>query len=245
MENIQAIEERKQKVAEAAGIDLNKVAQVRLDIQKMLESGLLIDIDLHGFSCLRVGVSWEELGIRLDDKRRDRMSTGTKYLAPAVYVKKLTSLEVRFRQCLDRFSSDVTVFRPWRWLPFSAYDEWKEAWEALKVELEALKAEIVTNYDNIQDENRRYFEGVARRAWKAYQAPYDGEAVVVTEDGVFGDYQTFEDFIVDSALAKMPAIEFVKHGIYPDYKTGYAVTPARSHSDVCRTGKGTGREVGG
>jgi len=222
MQNLQTIEDRKKNVALAAGIDLEKVHRVRLDINKMLEAGLLVDVDLHGFSCLRAGVSWEELGINIEDDRRSRMSTGTKYLAPVKYVKKLTSLEVRFRQCLDRYSSDVMIFRPWRWLPFSAYDEWVADWKTLIKELEILKAEIVANYDNIQDENRRYFEQVARRAWKAYQLPYEGKAA---GGRAFEDYQAFEDHIIDSALAKTPRIEFIKEGIYPDYKTGYAITP--------------------
>jgi len=169
VENIQAIEQRKRDVALVAGVDLEKVKQVRLDIAKLLQTGLLLDVDLHGFSCLRAGVTWEELGIRTGDNRRDRMSTGVKYLAPAKYVKRLVSLDVRFRACLDRFSSDVVILRPWRWLPFTAYNDWLEAWKALIVELEDLKAEIIAAYDNIQDENRRYFEGVALRAWKAYQ----------------------------------------------------------------------------
>lgn len=222
---METVEERKANVAQVAGVDLDKVAQVRLDIGKMLDAGLLIDIDLHGFSCLKAGVSWEELGIGDGDDRKARMSTGVKYLAPAEVVKKLTSLEVRFRQCLDKYSFDVEGFKPWRWLPFTAYESWRQDWQALNADLNALKAEIIAAYENITDENRRYFEQVAGRAWKSYQSQYVGEIVVQVNGRVFETYEAFENYIVTAALAKMPKVEFIAEGIYGDYKTGYLVTP--------------------
>lgn len=225
MESLNVIEGRKEKVAHEAGIDLDKVQQVRLDIAKMLDAGLLIDIDLHGFSCLKAGVSWAELGIGDDDDRKARMSAGVKYLAPAEFVKRLTSLEVRYRQCLDRYSFDVDGFKPWRWLPFTAYAEWKADWQALAIDLAALKAEIVAAYDNIQDENRRYFEGVARQAWKSYTGQYGADVVVQVNGRLFQTFLQFEEYVVSAALAKMPRIEFISDGIYADYKTGYLTIP--------------------
>ena len=225
MDSITAIENRKFNVAMAAGVDLDRVKQVRLDIGKLLDAGLLIDIDLHGFSCLKTGVSWEELGINGGDERRSRLTTGTKYLAPAEYVKRLTSLEVRFRQALDKYSFDVDGFKPWRWLPFTAYDEWRHEWESLKAELAEFKHDLAAAWDNILDENRRYFEGVAKTAWRAYQAPYDGQAAVVAGGYAFETYAAFEVFIVESALARMPRLEFIENCIFPDYKTGYMITP--------------------
>lgn len=221
---LQAVTERQHTVAQVAGIAVEHIAQVRLDIAKMLDNGLLIDIDLHGFSCLKTGVSWEELGINLEDDRRMRMSTGMKFLAPAHYVKRLTSLEVRFRQCLDKYGAYIAVFRPWRWLPFSAYSQWQSDWQALVAELQAFKIALINDYESCVDENRRYFEQVARAAWRAYQAPYQGQAVVVTAGRAFATYPQFEDFIITAALSKMPTVDFIQHGIYPDYKTGYMVT---------------------
>jgi len=215
---------RKEEVSRVTGIGEDRITEVRLDMGKLLEEGLLVDADLHGFSCLRAGVSFEELGIAGKDKRRERITAGTKRLAPPKYVRKMTSLEVRLRQCLDKYSFDVQGFKPWRWMPFTAYQEWQADTARIVAELRALIAEIIENYDAIQDENRQYFSQIARRAWQAYQLPYDGEAVVVAGGRAFEDYQVFEDYIVDNALAKMPTIEFLQSDVYFDYKTGYLFT---------------------
>lgn len=224
METINVIETRKQKAAQAAGVDLDAVQQVRFDISKMLDSGLLIDIDLHGFSLLKSGVNWEELGISDGDSRRDRMSAGVKYLAPAEYVKRLVSFEVRYRQSLDRYSFDTACFRPWRYQPFTAYDEWKREWDQLNAALEEFKADFVAHYDEIEENNRVYFIGVARRAWESYNL-HAGDAVETKSGRVFTDYADFESYIVGAALAKFPSVEAIQHGIYAEYHTGYVVTP--------------------
>lgn len=223
METIKGVEQRKSDIAQAAGVDLDKVSQVRFDISRMLDNGILVDIDLHGFSCLKSGVRWEELGIPADDDRRNRMSAGVKYLAPAEFVKRLQSLETRYRQCLDRYSFDATSFKPWRWLPFTAYDEWKAEWVALNADLESLKADFVANYDAIKADNTAYFTGVARRAWESYNL-HGGDAIEV-KSRIFSAYADFEKYIVEQALAGLPTAEQFQYGVYAEYHTGYLVTP--------------------
>jgi len=215
-----------EKVAEITGQNSDNIAAVQLDISRMLELGLLVDVDLHNFSILKAGVSWAELGINQKDERRSRMRTGTKYLAPAKYVKKLQTLEVRLRQCLDKYAYNVTGFRPWRWVPFTAYESWQADWNDLLKELDALKKLILAHYEDIQAENREYFVEVAKKAWRALQAGRDGydEAVVVIKGKAFEDYYAFEDYIVLSALERMPTPADI-YAISADYHTGYLVAP--------------------
>ncbi len=224
------IDARLASVAEVTGEDAGNIQQVRMDISKLLDQGLLIDIDLHGFSMLKASTSWEELGIRSDDKRRNRISRGQKNLAPTHYVNRLQSLDTRFRQVLDKYSFKVTGFLPWRWLPLTAYTEWKKEHDELKVQLEAIKAEILAHWEEIEAENEEYFQAVARRAWKSYNTP-DDESVVRTPDGkVLAGYDAFEAHIVDAALAKMPTKGEIRTGIWADYRTGFLITPPEAQA---------------
>ncbi len=217
--------ERGIKAAQVAGVETARMRQVRLDIGKMLDAGLLIDVDLHGFSALKASVSWAELGIADDDERRQRMGTGVKFLAPAQYVKALNSLETRFRQSLDRFGYDMDGFKPWRWMAFDDYAEWQAQWKVLCSALTDLRLDIIVHYDEIVAENRAYFQGVARRAWQNIRAQITTGAVAQIGGRVYANYEDFEERIVTTALAKLPSVEFLHTGIFADYKTGYLVTP--------------------
>jgi hypothetical protein len=204
---------------------------VRMDIGRMLEIGLLIDVDVHGLSMLKTGVTWEDLGVRPQDARRKRITRGQKYLAPAKYVKALDSIETRLRLSLYRHTEELDAFRPWYWMPFTAYDHWKAEWAELLTELEKIKDDLLDHYEEIIEKNREYFEGVAKRAWAAYQAGRDEDAVVITKDkkgkvtGAYRDFDEFREHVVEGALEKMPSRHAIKRGIYADYKTGYLITP--------------------
>jgi hypothetical protein len=214
--------ERGEKVS---GLTGQTAKAVNIDVSRMLNEGLLIDIDLHGFSMLRVGVDWKELGISPEDRRRARITKGKKMIADPKYVRKLKSLEVRLRQSLDRYSYDLTGFRPWRWLPFSAYDTWKEEWNQLLDDLHDFKMELVAALPEIKKENETYFKRVARKAWQSYNTK-DDDAVIKTPEGdFFVGYEDFESSIVEGALGKVPTKELILYGIQADYRTGYLIAP--------------------
>lgn len=214
--------ERRKQVADLTGKE--DLTAVQLEVGKLLDSGLLIDLDLHGFSMLSASVSWEELGMNPNDARRQRTSRGRKALVPKQY-DKLASIEVRLRKNLNDHTFSVTGFLPWRWLPFSAYDAWKERHEQILAELEALKAQIIAHLDEFIDDNVAYFTRVARRAWFSYHAP-DDKAVIKTASGrYFEGYDAFETFIIESALEQMPLPDEIEYGIYAEYHTGYLIAP--------------------
>jgi hypothetical protein len=103
-------DERKLQIAAAVGTD--HVAEVSLDIRRMRELGVLVDVDVHGTSTFTARATWNELGIPEEDTRRKRLKRGTKDLISKVYIGRLRSLEARFRQSLDQHSFDVAGYRP-------------------------------------------------------------------------------------------------------------------------------------
>ncbi len=222
--NTQTPEDRRNTVADVTGESRYSIESVRVDIGKLLQDGLLIDIDLHGFGKLKAGVSWQELGINSADKRRDRITKGQKLLTPVKYANALKTLEVRFRQSVVRYSYEVGVFRPWSWIPLTAWDAWKAEWDLLQTQLREFKIELKAALPEIADENREYFRAVARKAWQTYRTP-DDDAVIATPDGkVFAGYEAFEDSIVGSALAQLPTADEID-SIFATYRTGYALLP--------------------
>jgi len=118
------IAERKQRIAER--VETDDIATVQLDIARMKELGVLVDVDLHGFSMFTRRATWSELGIDGKSVRRKRLKRGSKDMLPKQYMSTLHSLSTRFRQSLDRHSFVLEGFKPWRWVPFTAYEAWQD-----------------------------------------------------------------------------------------------------------------------
>lgn len=232
-----AVAERIHSVTQATGIAETNVATLNLDLSRLLNNGFLIDVNLHGFSKLRVSVTWEELGMHAGDWRRTRMTKGTKHLAPKIYTSRLTSLEVRMRQILTQYTFDVSWFQPWRWLPFSAYDAWRETWDAKLEELESLKDDILHKYESIVQDNITYFKAVAQRAWTSYQVPSTESTLETASGKVYNGYKSFEDAVVLEALAKMPSKDEIQHGIYADYRVSILTIPDDFSAHLSRDSK--------
>jgi len=218
------IAERKAEVAKTTGREAERVDSVRLDVGRLLKEGLLVDIDLHGFTCLRTGVTWKELGISAEDARRKRVQRGTKTLVPLKYSNKLKSLETRFRASTAKYTFDLAILRPWIWIPTTAWDAWRKEWDGLQAELAAFQSDLIANLGEITEQNIEYFKSVARKAWTSYHTEDDDSAVITPEGKVFKGYEAFEDDIVTSALAKVPSSGDIL-SIRAEYKTGFLLLP--------------------
>jgi len=117
------------------------------------------------------------------------------------------------------------VFGEWAWLPWTAYPEFKAKHAEILDELDTVKARILAEYDDVREQNRAYFERVARRAWKdmlADHAPGD-HVMIRTTDGISFDsrdgYNDFIAYVVQKALGKMPLSEEIERDVRIDYRT--------------------------
>ena len=125
--------ERKDRITELTGDE--NIRTVAMDISRMKELGVLVDIDVHGTSMFTTKATWAELGIPQEDTRRKRLKRGSKDLIPKLYMGRLRSLETRFRQSLEKHSFVLDGFRPYKWVPFTAYESWKQEWKKLQITL--------------------------------------------------------------------------------------------------------------
>lgn len=233
--NLTDITERKVAFAEATETEASRVRTVMLDIESMKSMGVLVDIDIHGTSMFTTRSTWDELGIPKHDIRRKRLKRGRKDLIPNFYVGRLRSLETRFRQSLEKHSFILTGFRPYKWVPYTAYDSWKEEWQTLQAELVQLKSEIIANLDSFRDDIAADWSAIARESWQAIEARRPegaGDFVLMTAEGSFEDVDAFIDHIIGKAVAQLPTVEEIEDKLYVTYQNAMVITGADAEREA-------------
>jgi len=175
--------------------------KVQFELHKLRESGILIDLDTTGTSKFISRAKWSEIGISDSDALRELFTSGSKYFARDYY-KQLRSKSEGARQLTQKFAKDVTGFRPWLWLPLTAYDEWKEGIDKYIAEFDEIKRDLLRNYDALCDDYKKHIATDAERAWN--RLSIDG-ATSVTVDGVkFERKSGFVDHVIAQAENKIP-----------------------------------------
>ena len=133
----------KHQVSELTGISVDRIGTVRLQLEKLLSEGILIDLVIGGESMFQKSADWAEIGIQVGELQTRRMTRGSKYLINTTRIKNLRSATTRMRQWLDRLTNDITGFRPWRYLNYKRYPEWVEKWNELAFGFMAVKTDII------------------------------------------------------------------------------------------------------
>lgn len=229
--NQQNLEYRREQAARLVGVDKGQIGAVSLQLRQLRSLGILVDIDVRGTSMFQRAASWAEWGIADEDVRHARLSGGVKLLIPAFYVKRLKSIETRFRQTLEQYSySDVKAFAPFRFIPFTAYQEWRAEWDRLQDDQADVKADILKNYARFEAELAREFRAIGQRAWKNIAAQgYDRVIVGGREYESEADYV---DYVVRKALSQMPTPEQIETGLAVDYRTALISSEADIEAEL-------------
>ncbi len=229
----QTLTERRAQVQQITG---QRVDGVQLDLKKMRELGVLVDIDVHGSSMFTSKTSWAELGIPTGDQRTKRLKRGQKDLIPHEYLGKLRSLETRFRQSLERHSFVLQGFRPWRWVPFTAYEKWRSEWDTLQNELTDLKGQIIENLETFRADIATDWKVIAFEAWAAIRARrnVDTEFALITGHGTYDTLEAFTAGLVDQATSQLPSAGAIEENLYVDYSNAMVVTGADVSEELAR-----------
>jgi len=223
---MQTVRNRAEEAAARTGRDVNEIETNQLHLAQMREAGLLVDLDIHGVSMFTVRASYAEMGIAGSDVRTERLRAGSKDLFPG-YSKQLRSIDTKVRHNLNKHSFKVAAFGSWSWLPYTAYESFKEKHEELLAELETLKADLISNYEDLRETNRAYFAKVAARAWKDMRSGYatNETVVIITTTGAqFTEQASFVEYVVQRALGKMPLPEEIESKVRIDYRTSILYT---------------------
>lgn len=212
------------------------VSRVNIDLHTLLELGLLVDVSFHGEARFQGRATWAELGIPQGDVRQERLTPGAKYLLPRAYIRRVRSLATRFRQSLDKYTFTLEGFRPYKWLPFTAYEEWQAEWHDLQALLETLRQEIVDHRDEFVDMIAEEWAEIAAEAWEAIAARRDegNGFAVITPYGAFDTLATFTDHVVNRATARFPTVKEIETCLYADYRTAVLITGADVEEEGAR-----------
>lgn len=214
---------RKAEASARLGVAPDHIRGVQFELDILRRQGILVDLNISGVGMFTRQATWMELGIPEEDARRARLTRGQKFLIPEEQVKRLRSVESQMRQVLERWSHRVTGFYPYRWIPYTAYDKFREEWQELVMRFDNVKWDILEAYDYNLDLLVEDFHQVAASAWQSirsnHQVP-NGAALIVTLDGViYPDVDAFTDAIVQRALARMPSRERIEAELHADYTT--------------------------
>ena len=194
----------------------------------------------------KTSARWIELGIDDSDKRRGAFTKGTKYLLPRKLYGRLRSVEARIRQISDKvekggYTIEIEGFRPYRWLPFTAYENWKAEFDRLKDQFDAIKQEIFDNWGNLLNSLADEYTAIAVEVWdKTHKAIVKERArnnqsdqFAISFGGKFYmNKMEFVDEIVDKAIAKFPNIGDVENGLTASYRVGVVATQSESEIDI-------------
>lgn len=210
---------RKHQVAIITGTDESKIFTVQMQLDILRKQGILIDLNITGTGMFTKSASFDEVGIARDsekDARYEWIKPGTKFVIPEAPVKKLKSVESRMRQLLEKRTRKVTGFYPYRWLPFTAYETWKEEWTKAVSDFYQVKIEIIANRDEYIDVVADEYTRVAQSAWASIKAQGYKWAIINEKRMTQDD---FISYIVEKAVALVPTVDEIEDKLHADYVT--------------------------
>jgi hypothetical protein len=210
---------RKQQVAIITGTDERKIFTVQMQLDILRQQGILIDLNITGTGMFTKSASFDEVGFARDsekDARYEWIKPGTKFVIPEAPVKKLKSVESRMRQLLEKRTRKVTGFYPYRWLPFTAHETWKQEWANALSDFYQVKIEIIANRDEYIDVVADEYTRVAQSAWASIKAQGYKWAII---EGKRMTQDDFISYIVEKAVALVPTIAEIEEKLHADYVT--------------------------
>lgn len=228
---IETLSERKADISAQTGIAVHKIGSVQVELETLRRRGVLVELTVTGIGIFQRTAKWDEYGIQADsgDPRLERMRPGQKCTLPVKDdVNELKSIQALMRSNLDDYSYSITGFKPYRWLPVTAYDAYVQRWNELKIRFYAVKDRIIRYLDGYADQ----LAGQARRdadlSWTQITAL--GHQTVII-DSVEYNHDAYIDAAVAREIAKLPSIERIEEELHADYRVALVYSPSDLEAD--------------
>lgn len=204
-----------ERLDQAKRYGVRNAGKTKLQLNRLRESGVLVDLFVGGTSLFSSSAIWPELGV-MDERIKKFFTKGTKSLAPKVSAK-LKSNETRLRQELDKHSFDIAGFRPWRLVLWNAYESWRESHDRLVDERNTIMLDALENYDHYRDQAIVEFSEIAHASWVSIVGQEYTAAII---DGkAYEDEVAFVGAVVHAMLIKFPEQERIEKEIVAYYST--------------------------
>lgn len=224
--------DRQQQALEITGVAPTRT--VKMELSFLRTQGILIDLDITGTGMFSKAPNWVELGIQEfnSDPRTKQFTKGTKCLTVPEKVAKIKSFESRLRQNLDKHTYDVTGFKPFRWLPYTAYQAWRTKHDSIVAEANTyIMEQMVDKHDENVDYVVSEFTQIADAAWLSATTGETSKgrrtqkySHIILWDKTQAknltlDHDAFVDYIVSQALSQVPTPDQILNKLRFDYTT--------------------------
>jgi len=132
----------------------------------LMTQGVIVNLTI-AFWRANGPLNYDELGIVFKDKEsKDFMKRyvrlGTEKLLPQQVISDIASIEFKARQCLNSYSFN-TIWG--KFVPYSAFPEWKKKNEKIKEEFLNLAVQLGNKYDEILEEVKTEYKKMGRDVW--------------------------------------------------------------------------------
>lgn len=213
-EIIARLESRKGKASVALGINAGEVETIPFDLSKLESEGVFMNIDCRGFGSLVRQLEWKTLGVKLPEDAAVRVSPPRAGLLPDVYRNKLMRGAAHAHNALNRYGFRFTLCETvwgtseYKWIPWTAFEQFEEAYLHACETLAKAKAEVLEKYDEIIAVLQDSFYTLAQDSADRFQA---------TTDEPF-DRAEFINAVAAQAIGMVPTPEMVRDGLTIEMK---------------------------
>lgn len=180
---LKRLDSRKEKAAVELGIGAGEVESLPFDLSTLESEGIFMNIDCRGFGALVRQLEWKTLGVKLPENAAVRVSPPRAGLLPDIYRNKLMRGAAQAHQALTRFGFRFTLCETvwgtseYKWIPWTAFEQFEQAYLNACKTLSKAKAEVLERYDEIlailQDSFYKLAEDSADRFLATTDEPFD------------------------------------------------------------------------
>lgn len=206
---LRRVDTRKERAAVELGIGVNEVETLPFDLSTLESEGIFMNIDCRGFGSLIRQLEWKTLGVRLPDDAAVRVSPPRAGLLPDIYRNKLMRGAAQAHNALDKYGFRFTLCETvwgtseYKWIPWTAFDQFENAYFKACETLSQAKAEVIAKYDEILEILQDSFWKLAEDSADRFQAT-TGEPF---------DRAEFRDAVAAQAIGMVPTREMVRDGL--------------------------------
>lgn len=218
--------DRTEEIARKYGIDPAKLAERMRNLARVkAKEGLIVDLDI-GKWMAQARLREEDLGIEISAQERRFVSLGHQKLFPPEIVNRAARAEGQGRENLDRHSF---LSAEGRFVPITAWEEWKARNEEAKISFFSVRDEIVARYDQILAEVKAE---TAKRAGSVYDrlSTLEGKAPGKSK----GEWVAA---FVSSLVSRIPSKEDISRKFYWTENFRYLRMPSEIEEELLKTEK--------
>jgi hypothetical protein len=203
------VEQRKEKAAVNLGIAVDEVESLPFDLSTLESEGIFMNIDCRGFGSLVRQLEWKTLGVRLPEDAAVRVGPPRAGLLPDLHRNKLMRGAAQAHNALARYGFRFTLCETvwgtseYKWIPWTAFEQFEQAYFRACETLSKAKAEVLEKYDEIlallTDSFRELAEDSADRFQATVEEPFNRNE--------------FIEAVIGQALGMVPTRKMIRDGL--------------------------------